>query len=94
MVEDLERRLNPLFDALNCETLSPPVCEQLIGLTQGVFLRSSYKMLRSSGVYFVAMAARDREAALALHIDLLRTGSVTDDIGMWMTAIKQLILRL
>ena len=40
------------------------------------------------------MAARDREAALSLHIDLLRTGSVTDDIGMWMTAIKQLILRL
>lgn len=36
MAEDLERRLNILFDALNCETLSPPVCEQLIGLTQGM----------------------------------------------------------
>lgn len=40
------------------------------------------------------MAARDRETSLALHIDLLRTGSVTDEIGMWMTAVKQLILRL
>ncbi len=40
------------------------------------------------------MQARDREAALALHIELLRTGSLTDDIGMWMAGIKQLILRL
>ncbi|PSR74443.1 hypothetical protein PHLCEN_2v9855 [Hermanssonia centrifuga] len=75
MTDDLERRINPLFDALNCEALSKPVCDQLLVLTQ-------------------AMQARDREAALALHIELLRTGSLTDDIGMWMAGIKQLILRL
>ncbi|EAU82970.2 structural molecule [Coprinopsis cinerea okayama7 len=75
LVDDLERRINPLFDALNCETLSQPVVEQLIVLTR-------------------AMEARDRPAALAIHVDLLTRGSQTDDIGLWMSGIKQLIMRL
>ncbi|KAI0634701.1 hypothetical protein C8Q77DRAFT_1103589 [Trametes polyzona] len=75
LVDDLERRINPLFDALNCETLSQPVCEQLIMLTR-------------------AMEARDRESAMAIHMDLLTRGSLTDDIGLWMSGVKQLIVRL
>ncbi|KIY53493.1 hypothetical protein FISHEDRAFT_55132 [Fistulina hepatica ATCC 64428] len=75
IVEDLERRINPLFDALNCATLSPPVVEQLLVLTR-------------------AMEARDRPAALAIHVDLLTRGSQTDDIALWMSGIKQLIMRL
>ncbi|EIN09101.1 WD40 repeat-like protein [Punctularia strigosozonata HHB-11173 SS5] len=74
-VDDLERRINPLFDALNCETLSQPVVAQLSVLTQ-------------------AMAAHDRDAALAIHVDLLTKGSLTDDIGLWMSGVKQLIMRL
>ena len=35
MVEDLERRINALFDALNCETLSKPMIDQLLELTRG-----------------------------------------------------------
>ncbi|KAG9101660.1 Negative regulator of mitotic exit [Ceratobasidium sp. UAMH 11750] len=35
MVDDIERRLNTLFDALSCETLSRPVVDQLITLVQG-----------------------------------------------------------
>ncbi|TFK70699.1 hypothetical protein BDN72DRAFT_794932 [Pluteus cervinus] len=72
LVDDLERRINPLFDALNCETLSPPVADQLLVLTR-------------------AMEAHDRQAALAIHIDLLTRGSQTDDIAMWMSGLKQLI---
>ncbi|KAJ6544727.1 hypothetical protein B0H10DRAFT_2244135, partial [Mycena sp. CBHHK59/15] len=75
LVDDLERRINPLFDALNCETLSPPVAEQLLVLTR-------------------AMESHDRQAALAIHVDLLTRGSQTDDIGLWMSGIKQLIMRL
>ncbi|KAI0088959.1 hypothetical protein BDY19DRAFT_947002 [Irpex rosettiformis] len=74
-LEDLERRVNPLFDALNCETLSPGVVDKLIQLTS-------------------AIRAHDREGALAIHIDLLRTGSLTDDIGIWMAGVKQIIIRL
>lgn len=37
LVDDLERRINPLFDALNCETLSAPTVEQLLILTKGAF---------------------------------------------------------
>ncbi|KAK7443253.1 protein transport protein S31 [Stygiomarasmius scandens] len=75
LVDDLERRINPLFDALNCETLSKPVVDQLLVLTR-------------------AMEARDRPNALAIHVDLLTRGSQTDDIGLWMSGIKQLIMRL
>ncbi|KAF7340251.1 Nucleoporin-interacting protein [Mycena venus] len=75
LVDDLERRINPLFDALNCETLSQPVVEQLLVLTR-------------------AMESHDRQAALAIHVDLLTRGSQTDDIGLWMSGVKQLIMRL
>ena len=95
LVDDLERRLNPLFDALNCETLSKPVVEQFIVLTRGECLSLeasiSTALLSSSSV---AMQSHDRPAALAIHVDLLTKGSQTDDIALWMSGIKQLILRL
>ncbi|KAF8878677.1 hypothetical protein CPB84DRAFT_1852312 [Gymnopilus junonius] len=75
LVDDLERRINPLFDALNCETLSRPVVDQLVVLTR-------------------AMDAHDRPAAQAIHVELLTRGSQTDDIGLWMSGVKQLILTL
>uniref|UniRef100_A0A8H7XM78 Protein transport protein SEC31 n=1 Tax=Psilocybe cubensis TaxID=181762 RepID=A0A8H7XM78_PSICU len=75
LIDDLERRINPLFDALNCETISRPVVDQLIVLTR-------------------AMDARDRAAALSIHVELLTRGSQTDDIGLWMSGIKQLIMSL
>ncbi|KAK0452176.1 uncharacterized protein EV420DRAFT_1559290 [Desarmillaria tabescens] len=74
-VDDVERRVNPLFDALNCETLSKPVVDQLLVLTR-------------------AIEAHDRPAALAIHVDLLTRGSQTDDIALWMSGVKQLIMRL
>ncbi|KAG9096156.1 protein transport protein S31 [Ceratobasidium sp. UAMH 11750] len=74
-VDDIERRLNALFDALNCETLSKPVVKQLITLVQ-------------------AMQAHDGPGATAIHIDLLMRGSRTDDIGLWMSGAKQLIIRM
>lgn len=42
----------------------------------------------------LAMQAHDRESALAIHMELLRTGSMTDDIGLWMAGVKQVIMRL
>ncbi|KAF9486167.1 hypothetical protein BDN70DRAFT_846626 [Pholiota conissans] len=75
LLDDLERRINPLFDALNCETVSRSVVDQLTVLTR-------------------AMDAHDRPAALAIHVELLTRGSQTDDIGLWMSGIKQLIMRL
>ncbi|KAK0204346.1 hypothetical protein DFS33DRAFT_1338755 [Desarmillaria ectypa] len=74
-VDDVERRVSPLFDALNCGTLSKGVVDQLLVLTR-------------------AMEARDKPAALAIHVDLLTRGSQTDDIALWMSGVKQLIMRL
>ncbi|EIM81877.1 uncharacterized protein STEHIDRAFT_103269 [Stereum hirsutum FP-91666 SS1] len=74
LVDDLERRINPLFDALNCETLSAPTVEQLLVLTK-------------------AMENHDRDAALQLHVNML-TSTSGDDIALWMSGIKQLIMRL
>ena len=42
----------------------------------------------------VAMEARNRPAALTVPVDLLTRGSQTDDIGLWMSGIMQLIMRL
>ncbi|GJJ10681.1 hypothetical protein Clacol_004908 [Clathrus columnatus] len=75
LVDDTERRINSLFDALNCETLSKPVVERLQTLIN-------------------AMISRNRDASMALHVELLTQGSVTDDIGVWMAGVKQLIIRL
>lgn len=71
--------------------MSKPVVEQLVVLTQGTFNndRPSHHLPP-----FLAMAARDRPAALAIHVDLLTRGSQTDDIALWMSGIKQLIMRL
>lgn len=40
------------------------------------------------------MEAHDRDGAMAIHMDLLTRGSLTDDIGLWMSGVKQLIMRL
>jgi protein transport protein SEC31 len=94
MVDDLERRINPLFDALNCETLSKSVAEQLLVLTQGKPPCVDYQDPGDRLTLALAMAAHDRESALAIHVDLLTRGSQTDDIGLWMSGIKQLVMRL
>lgn len=94
-MEDVERRISPLFDALNCETLSQPVLDQLLVLTQGEL--ANFLLIDTFThciMTIVAMEARDRPAALAIHVDLLTRGSLTDDIGLWMSGIKQLIMRL
>ncbi|CCO35857.1 Protein transport protein sec31 [Rhizoctonia solani AG-1 IB] len=75
VVDDIERRLNVLFDALNCKTLSSPVIEQLITLTQ-------------------SMQSSNAQKATSIHVDLLMRGSRTDDIGLWMSGVKQLIIRM
>jgi len=75
LVEDTDRRLNVLFDALNCETVSPRVLEALLALTR-------------------AIAERNRETAQAIHLDMLTRFSATDDIALWMSGVKVLILRL
>lgn len=74
LIDDLERRINPLFDALNCETLSTAVVGQLGELTK-------------------AMVNHDRELALAIHVDML-TRTSGEDITLWMSGVKQLIMRL
>jgi len=75
VVDDSERRIDSLFDSLNCETLPDSAVEQLLALVK-------------------AMDAHDRNAALAIHVDLLTRESRTENIGLWMSGIKQLILRI
>ena len=45
-------------------------------------------------VLVLAMEAHDRDQALAIHMDILTRASGTEDIGLWMSGIKQLIVRL
>lgn len=39
MVEDIDRRVNILFDGLNCETVSKPVVDGLLTLTKAIQAR-------------------------------------------------------
>jgi protein transport protein SEC31 len=41
----------------------------------------------------LAMANHDRELALAIHVDML-TRTSGEDITLWMSGVKQLIMRL
>jgi len=75
MVDDTERRLNALFDALNCETLSGPLVDQLNLLTQ-------------------AMERGDQATALAAHVDMLTKASPGDEVALWMSGVKLLIMRM
>lgn len=96
IVDDLDRRINPLFDALNCETLSKSVVDQLLVLTRGQWILYQICSLLIVDLFLsnTAIEAHDRDSALAIHVDLLTKGSQTDDIGLWMSGLKQLILRL
>jgi hypothetical protein len=40
------------------------------------------------------MRKHDRPAALAIRMELLTKGSQTDDIGLWTSGVKQLIMKL
>jgi protein transport protein SEC31 len=65
---------------------------QLGELTKGALLvhrRVVSRVLKCSK----AMANHDRELALAIHVDML-TRSSGEDITLWMSGVKQLIMRL
>lgn len=85
MVDDTERRLNVLFDALNCETLTKDTVEQLHQIIQGplnllVCLNLQKLILMSSS----AIQAGDAAYALELHLQLLTSGSSSDNLTAWM----------
>ena len=65
---------------------------QLGELTKGV-LRVQQNMVGFCAECRTAMANHDRELALAIHVDIL-TRSSANDITLWMSGVKQLILRL
>lgn len=94
-MDDVEKRLNPLFDALNCETLSQNVADALINIARGKSPWLHHRATHNPDtISLTAMQAHDREAAATLHMELLTRGSQTDDIGLWMSGLKQLLMRL
>jgi len=78
-VDDIDHRMSALFDAMNCEMLSPMVTEKLAELSNAVEIRN-------------------QGLALSIHSDLLQQSSASsrpeDNIGSWMAAVRQLIMRL
>jgi len=70
IIDDTDRRLNILFDALNNETVPESAVVQMNNIAK-------------------AIAARDANAALNMHVELL-TGA-TGDMTSWAPGVKQLI---
>lgn len=53
MADDVEKRLNLLFDALNCESLSQNVTDALIDIAQGKFLWLRYRSNHDPDISFL-----------------------------------------
>lgn len=77
-MEDTERRLNILFDGLNNETVPKTALDQMSKITKGPFSRGVCSC-RCADTVFAAMAAKDANGALAMHVELLTnaTGEMT-----------------
>ncbi|KAE8257789.1 hypothetical protein A4X13_0g2131 [Tilletia indica] len=73
MVDETERKLNILFDGLNCGTIDPKAIPLLLQLAQ-------------------AVAARNQQAALGLHLELATSSS--GELSTALTGVKFLISRL
>ncbi|KAI5474282.1 hypothetical protein MNV49_003665 [Pseudohyphozyma bogoriensis] len=71
MVNDIEKRLNLLFDMLNCETLRDPSLGRLLEIVK-------------------AIEARNQQAALELHLQLITLGA--GDVAPFQAALKILYI--
>ncbi|KAG8985457.1 protein transport protein S31 [Tulasnella sp. JGI-2019a] len=71
MVDDTERRLNALFDALNCETLSKSVSDQLNALTDAMERRDQQAALQIHVDMLTTATASDDIALWAPGVKLL-----------------------
>lgn len=58
------------------------------GLNAGTMSRPVVEEL---GALVHCVQARDIPRAMAMHVELLTSGSRTDDIGLWMSGLKQLL---
>lgn len=95
MVDDTERRLNVLFDALNCETLSQDTVAQLHQIIEGSLLSCLAErpwIFADELFAFSSLAIQSGDAnyALELHLQLLTSGPSSDNLTAWMVRSLQL----
>ncbi|KAK0544963.1 protein transport protein S31 [Tilletia horrida] len=74
MVDETERKLNLLFDLLNCDSIEPKAIALLRRLAD-------------------AVAARDKNAALAAHVELVTSGS-SGELTSALVGVKFVIMRM
>ncbi len=90
--------MSALYDAMNCDMLSPMVTEKLAELSNGPVFFASSLSYPNKLVAFAAVEVRNQGLALSIHSDLLQQSSASsrpeDNIGSWMAAVRQLIMRL
>lgn len=75
IIDDTDRRLNILFDGLNNETVPPTAVGQMNNIAKGELLTTD------PANFMIAIAAKDANAALAMHVELLTTAS--GDMTTW-----------
>jgi len=91
---DLDRRLNALVDALNCDTLSKPVLEQLTSLTQGNTIGTLLIMYFQIWCFLTSDEGSWPTRWVGHSCWPLHTWTSTDNITTWMPAIRQIIMEL
>jgi hypothetical protein len=90
VVDDLDRRINSLFDALNCETLSKSVVDQLLVLATGQ--RSQRNLFLPILISLLFRLQPRKLMIVMLRWQSLLKGSQTDDVGLWISELMQLIM--
>jgi protein transport protein SEC31 len=80
IIDDTERRLNILFDGLNNETVSREAVDKMGQIAQGERCASTMRRKKVL-IEDVAMANKDTNVALAMHVELLTTA--TGEMTAW-----------
>lgn len=93
MIADTAKKLSTLFDALNCETLSPASTARVLEICKGESsIASAPYELSLTSPSPTAIEARNKQAALELHLQLITGGA--NDVGPFQAAIKLIIQRM
>lgn len=91
-LDDCQRRLDSMFDAMNCGELSPDTIDMIHGITVGPLQPPDpvHTLLT-----FPAMSQGDPASALAAHVALITSPFPGhSDMLSWMQAVKLLINRM
>lgn len=91
MINDIEKRINLLFDLLNCGTLSEPTQARILDIVKGSSLAFSFSLRVADWIHIAAIEGRNQAAALEIHLGMITQSS---EVASFQAALKLIIQRM